>query len=568
MPALQTARQDVIKALKAAVGKGYSPTVLELETPKQAAWGDISFPCFNMAKGMKRNPAEIASELAPKIKPSGLIARAEARGPYINVVLDQEKFSALVLADAAEHSYGINDSMAGKKIMVEFYQPNTHKEVHVGHLRTALIGQALVNALKANGGEVVPVSYIGDLGIHVAKCLWAIRKFHPDEEPLKEERNAFLGKVYTEATVWLEEHPEDGEEVKKIFQSLENGHRGWLGLWQKTKKWSMEVIKDVARELNLTISQWYSESEMDERAMRIIDDLLKADIAKISRGATIVDLEDEHLGVNLLKRTDGTLLYNGKDLALALKKEEQHSPDLSINVIDVRQSLAMKQLFATLKRMGFQKRIEHLSYEIITLPEGTMSSRKGTLVKYETLRNELIRLSTFETEKRHPEWKEKRVNHVARALAFAALKFFVLAHDLDKVIVFDFLKVLSFDGYTGPYCLYTLARIESIFKKAKKISTSGVALARLEHPTELALLHKVAEFPDVVQRVGQSYQLSTIAEYAFHLAKQFAEFYHTCPVIQAESPELIAARLELCRATSVTLKNALALLGIEPVDEM
>jgi len=353
MPALQHARQEIIKSLKAALGKGYSPSADELEIPKVSDLGDVAFPCFGLAKGLKRNPAELAAEIAPKILASGLVEKAEANGPYINFFLHINRLAELVLQEVEAENYGSSDAGAGKKIMVEFYQ-----EIHVGHLRTALIGQAVVNVERANGTTVVPVSYINDLGIHVAKCLWAIQKFYPNVEPSKEDRNSFLGRVYTEASVWLEEHPEDKDEVHKIFQSLEQGHRGWIGLWKKTKKWSMDIIEGVAKELGLTIEHWYFESLLVDRAGRIVDDLLKQGMAKISEGATIVDLENQDLGVNLLRRTDGTLLYNAKDLALAFKKEEQHSPDLSLYVIDVRQSLAMRQLFATLKLMGLHKQLE------------------------------------------------------------------------------------------------------------------------------------------------------------------------------------------------------------------
>lgn len=557
-------------ALKAAIG-GYTPTIDELETPKLAGMGDVAFPCFSMAKGLKRNPAELAAELAPKIAPEGLIARVEAKGPYVNFFLDTPKLATQVLAETAEPNYGVGNAMHGKKIVVEYYQPNTHKEVHVGHLRAALVGQELVNVFNANGAEVVPVTYINDLGLHVAKCLWAIQKFHPGEEPPKGERNAFLGKVYTEASVWLGEHPEDEAEVHKIHQSLEDGHRGWIGLWKKTRKWSMDVIDAIAKELGLTIETKFFESDLMDRAKRIVDDLLKRDIARVSEGATIVDLTDEKLGVNLLKRTDGTLLYNAKDLALAYTKDEAFSPDVSMIVVDVRQSLAMKQLIATLKRMGFPKRVEHVSFDLVTLPTGAMASRKGNVLKYEDVRDELLKISEEETVKRHPEWAEKKVKAVAHALAFAALKFTILKHDLDKPVTFNVVEALSFDGFTGPYCLYTLARIESIFRKAKKVKSVGVDLRvhpLLTQPTEAALVRKIAELPDLIHRVGQSYALSAVAQYAFDLSKTFSEFYHEVSVLKADKPELISARLQLCRATLVTLKAALDLLGIGPVKEM
>lgn len=568
MPALQQARQEVVKAIKAAVGKGYSPTVDQLETPKIAAMGDLAFPCFDLAKGLKRNPAEIAAELAPKIKLGGMIANVEVKGPYINFALDTGKLSEVVLSEAGAETYGFGDAMRGKKIMVEYYQPNTHKEVHVGHLRAALVGQEVVNVFKANGAEVIPATYINDLGLHVAKCLWAIQKFHPGEEPAKGDRNAFLGKVYTEASVWLGDHPEETQEVHRIHQSLEEGHRGWISLWKKTRKWSLDVIEQIGKELGLTITVRYYESNLMRRAKHIVDDLLKRKIAVVSQGATIVDLESEKLSVNLLKRTDGTLLYNAKDLALALTKEDEFHPDLSLIVVDVRQSLAMQQLIATLKRMDFPKRVEHLSFDMVNLPTGAMASRKGNVLKYEDVRDALLTTAETETAKRHSEWPEKKIKDVARRLAFASLKFTILKHDIDKPVTFNVIEALSFDGFTGPYCLYTLARIESIFKKAKRITGTNRPRPALSHPAEAVLIRKIAEFPDLVHHVGQSYQLSAIAEYAFHLSKTFAGFYHDVPVLKAESRELVVARLELCRATSRTLRNALALLGIEPVKEM
>lgn len=568
MPALHQARQEVVKSLKAALGKSHSPHVDELETPRDSAMGDLAYPCFNLGKGLKRNPAELAAELAPKIRPEGLIAKVEAKGPYINFTLDTTKLAEVVFADTAEPTYGNNDAMAGKKIMVEYYQPNTHKEVHVGHLRAALVGQEAVNIFRANGATVIPVTYINDLGLHVAKCLWAIQKFHPGEEPAKDGRNAFLGKVYTEATQWLSDHPEEEKDVHAIHQSLEQGHRGWISLWKKTRKWSLDVIETIGQELGMTLEGTYFESDLMRRSNGIVDDLLARGIAKVSEGATIVDLTDQKLSVNLLKRTDGTLLYNAKDLALALTKEDDHHPDVSIIVVDVRQSLAQEQLAATLKLMGFPKHVEHMSFGLVTLASGAMSSRKGNVLKYEEVRDELLKVAVAGTAERHPDWTDKRVNTVAHGLAFAALKFTVLKFDLEKMVTFNVVEALSFDGYTGPYCLYTLARIESIFKKAKKIRTGVVTAPRLEHPAEAVLIRKIMQFPDVVHGAGQTYQLSAVAEYAFHLSKAFASFYHDVPVLQAVTPELVGARLALCRSTLQTLKNALGLLGIEPIKEM
>ncbi|MEK7665456.1 MAG: arginine--tRNA ligase [Patescibacteria group bacterium] len=570
MYALQQARQEVLLALKTALGKTYSPTLDELEAPKIASHGDIAFPCFGLAKGFKRSPVEITSEIAPKIKPQGMIASVDANGPYINFRLSTPALAERVIDEARQETYGTSSTLTAKTIMVEYAQPNTHKEVHVGHLRNALVGQVVVELLRAHGARVIPTSYINDLGAHVAKCLWGIQKFHPGEKPEKGEENIFLAKVYTEATQWLDANPEEKVDIQKIFQSLENGHRGWRMLWKKTRGWSMTMIRGVFKDLGLTIEQWYFESDLVKSSKAIVEDLMRRGIAKRSDGAVIVPLEEEKLGVNLLERTDGTLLYNAKDLALAFQKEEDYRADLSLYVVDVRQSLAMKQLFATLKRMGFNRTLQHLSYEIVTLPDGVMSSRKGNVIRYEDLRDKVMQSARQETRARHSDWSDKKVDEIAHHIAFAALKFYILKQDLDKIVIFETKQALAFDGFTGPYVLYTMARIQSILRKrgAKKgVDKSGAHETPFGKTKEAELLRKIAEYPDVLQRVVRTYQISAIAQYAFDLAKSFADFYQDVPVLKATGA-VREARLALCEATHRTLIKALSVLGIESVREM
>ncbi len=570
MYALQQARKEVLLALKNALGKTYSPALDELEAPKISAHGDISFPCFGVAKGLKRNPAEIASELAPKIQPQGLIASVETKGPYVNFRLDTTVLATLVLKEATQTDYGTSSTLENKTIMVEYAQPNTHKEVHVGHLRNALVGQVVVNFLRAHAAKVIPTSYINDLGAHVAKCLWGIQKFHPGEEPQKGEENAFLAKVYTEATQWLDAHPEEKEDVQKIFQSLEKGHRGWRALWKKTRGWSMKMIRGVFKELGLTIEQWYFESDLLKRSKAIVEDLMEKKIAVRSEGAILVPLEEEKLGVNLLERTDGTLLYNAKDLALAFRKEEDFRPDQSLYIIDVRQSLAMKQLFATLKRMGFNRTLQHLSYEIVMLPDGVMSSRKGNVIRYEDLRDQILAAAHQETKTRHENWSEKKITTTSHKIAFAAMKFYILKQDLDKMVIFETKSALAFDGFTGSYVLYTLARIQSILRKKGSVvavDNSETHAKSFGKAKESELLRKIAEYPDVLQRIVRTYQISAIAQYVFDLAKSFADFYQDVPVLKAPTA-VRETRLALCEATHQTLTNALKILGIDGVKEM
>jgi arginyl-tRNA synthetase len=569
MSALTDAKKEVLNLLKATLGKSYVPAIDELTAPPDPAFGDLAFPSFRLAKGLKQNPAQVASELAAKLEPKGVVKKAEARGPYVNIFFDPAVFGQAVLQEIETNrdTYGESDHGGKKRVMIEYAQPNTHKEIHVGHLRNFFIGHAFVNLLKATGHEVIPVCYINDLGMHVAKCVWGLQKFHEGKAPESlEARMNLLGEAYAEAERAAED-PKVKEEISKIYQDLENGKGPFLALWKKTRRWSIEEMKAVFKELALPIDVWYFESDLVKKTRAVIEELKQKGIVTQSQGAWIVDLEREKLGVNLLVKSDGTLLYNAKDIALALRKEDEYHPERSYYVIDVRQSLAMQQLFATLKRMGFQRELTHLAYDFVTLPEGAMSSRKGTIIRYQHFRDEMLLRARQETAKRHEDWNEKKVEKTARAVAFAAMRFAMLRQDLGKRIVFEMEEALSFDGYTGPYLLYTLARIKSIKRKAGKKKAVSDA-ARLLSAPERKLVGQLASYPTLLLEVSADVRLERIAQYLFDLCKSFSEFYNEVPVLQADTKDLIAARLALVGAVGQVLENGLALLGIPFIDEM
>ncbi len=568
MTARSTAKKEVYTALKKALGKTFTLTADMIVTPPKPGFGDLSFPCFTLAKGLSRNPAEIATELAAKIGPSKMIKKITSAGPYVNFTFDNEAFGAHVIDDVTKSKkrYGRGKTGAGKKVLVEYANLNTHKEVHVGHLRNFALGAAAVNIFAANGYSAIPVSYINDLGSNVAKCLWGIKKFHDGEEPEAASRLNFLGSVYTEATAALEGNDEAKQEVSAIQNELESGEGEWFTLWKKTQKWSMDNLKEAFDEFGLSFDRIYLEHEMIDETHQIVNKLLVEGIAKVSQGAVIVDLEAEKLGVNLLRKSDGSLLYNAKDLALALHKEDDYHADRSMIVVDVRQSLAMKQLAATLKRMEFSRELIHLGFEFVTLPEGAMSSRKGNIVRWSDLRDAMEKRITDATVLRHPEWKPKVVAANAKALVMAAVKFVMLRHDPERLMVFDMEEAMATDGFTGPYILYTIARINSLHEKTK-IASFPLASALID-PQEVQLLRKVSEYPDVVAQAGTEMRPSLVCLYAFELAQMFSRYYAEVHMIDEEQPSLTAARLGLADAVSSTLTNAMELLNISVVKSM
>ena len=569
MHAIQQAKQQVLKELKKAVGKEYSPTVEDLSYPTDSKHGDLSFACFALAKGLKRNPAEIANEIAAKIGPKGFIKSVASVGPYVNFMLDDSEFGGAVMEEIVREgdAYGTSEIGEGKRVMVEYANLNTHKDVHIGHLRNLLVGQMTVAALRANGYDVVPVTYINDLGAAAAKCVWAVKNLSNGDAPEGEDRITFMQRMYVEANARAETDPAAKEEISNVQRELETGRGPFRTVWKKTHGWSVKYLKEVFKEFGLPLDVWFFEHELIEDTKRIVEDLIARGIVTSSQGAWIVDLEDEKLGANLLVKSDGTFLYNAKDLALALRKEEQFHPARSIIVLDARQTLVMQQLFATMKRMGFTKELQHLSYEFVTLKEGAMSSRKGNIMRYETFRDEMLNMASDETRKRHANWTEKKIAKVARAIAFSAIRFGMLKQDLEKKITFDMQEAVSFDGFTGPYLLYSYARMNSILKKGSKARRFEESKVSATLPVEHRLALALSKYPEAVFAAGQTLRLSVVTQYVFDLCKTFSEFYDQAPVLGAE-PEIAAFRLRLVSAASQTLENGLGLLGIDPVSEM
>ena len=370
--------------------------------------------------------------------------------------------------------------------MFEYATPNTHKELHIGHIRNALLGCSIVEILRHAGSPVIPVSYNGDVGAHVAKCLWhfvkSMRDLHNTEPvaklsmkdakamldavPMEQRNGTYLGRLYTEASKILEEHPEMKPEVSAVQLAIEKKDSTWTFLWEETRRWSLDEMKVFFEELGIEFDRRYLESEVVDDGQRIVDELITKKIAKESQGAIIVDLEDKKLGVFLIRKSDGTSLYATKDLALAyLKLKEYPKMKRSIMLVDERQSLYFKQLFETLRLMGYPIPTEHVGHEVVTLKEGAMSSRKGNIVTYRSFRDEMYEHAWKQTKQRHEDWDEGRVSYTAWSLAKAGMAFGMLKQDPERVITFDLDEALSFDGDTGPYVQYALVRLNSILKK-------------------------------------------------------------------------------------------------------
>lgn len=547
------------KAVEALLQKHkLDPSLLEI--PPDQSMGDFAYPCFSLAKELKKAPALIAKDLVAKCTPSGVIAKIEAKGPYLNFFLDKTKIAENILQTIFKEKENYGKQHKKTKIMVEYSQPNTHKEFHIGHLRNVSLGTSLIYILRHLGYEVIAANYLGDIGTHVAKSLWYLKKYKPKQEKT-ESKGRFLGRIYTEANKKLEEDPTLKEEVDLIHQKLEAKEKEWYDLWKETRQWSLDEFKSIYKYLDAPFDVDFYESEVEEEGKKIAKLLLDKGVAIKDQGAVLVDLEQYKLGKCLILKKDGTSLYSTKDLSLAVRKFEDFHIERSIHIVDARQKFYFQQLFKVLELAGFTKQMYHLSYEFVTLPEGAMASRKGNVVLFTEMRDEIYANLLEETRKRHEDWKEKKIEQTAKAITLATLKFEMLRHENNAVIIFDKEKAMSIEGETGPYCQYAHARSCSILKKYTGKISQKISFAQLKEPQEYKLVHLLAQFPKVLLEVDMHYKPSLLVRYTLELAQAFNEFYHAHQVI-SEDESLTKARLFLVFCVKEVLANALHLLGI------
>jgi len=592
----------------------------EVQLPPRPDVGDLSLACFRIAKEQKGNPAEIAKKIAAEFgKDNRNIESVKADGSFVNFTLRTGEFAHRVITEvfADAERYGFSDIGKNAKILFEYAQPNTHKEMHVGHLRNLIIGSSLVRILRHTGYDVIPMSYHGDVGSHVAKCLWwlvskaraqGIKPEAPqiDEKkrkkasrippptlqapnsnsamgltieevetilesiPKEDQTGNFLGRLYAESTAEAEKDSATKEVLSAVQRALESHEYAWMKLWMETRRWSLAEFTRLFEELGVEIDRQYLESEVVDEGQRIVDELLAKGVAAVDQGAIVIDLDDVKLGMFLIRKSDGTSLYATKDLALAgLKAKEFPGAARSIVLVDNRQTLYFRQLFETLYRMGHPMEMEHIGYEFVTLKSGAMSSRQGNIVTYQSFRDEVYGEAWKRTKERHADWKEGQLTYVAWSLALAALKFGMLKQDADKVFVFDVAESLSFDGDTGPYVQYAAVRMNSILKKAGDIDFgSGEADCRvLSDVQEKRLAKIIAQLEDIVPRAARELKPSVIAQWCVEAARTANAFYRDVNVLDAPD-EVRRARLRLVTATRNALCLALGLLGIPVPEEM
>jgi len=554
--------------------------------PFSGEWG-ISMPFFPIAALEARSgkkvkvpvrAQELAENVADHLGDLPGFSRVEAVRGYLNLYFETREFRRRVVAEVLEK--GADFGRGAKKdeqVMVEYSQPNTHKAFHVGHLRSAILGDAMCRVLDFAGYDVVRANYPGDMGLHVIKWLWNYMKYHAGEKPEK-DITQWMGEIYAEANRRLDDNPEFETEMREIYARWDQRDPEVVALWEETRQWSLEGFDQMYAALNIPFDVYYFNSQMEEPGKEIVADLIEREIAIDERpdGPVIVKLDDllgnkkDKYRVLVVLRSDGTALYSTEDLALTTHKFNEY-PDLkrSIYVVDVRQALHFQQVWKTMEIAGYEepKNCEHIAYEIVILPGNVViASREGNIVLLEELLREAHHRAYEVVDEKNPDLTDDQKKDIARAVGLGAIRYPMLARDTTKTVTFDWEAALDFNGQAAPYIQYAHVRANSILKRANDQFANVVPEHDLE-PSEVQLIDLISRLHAEVQRAADEYKTLQITNHAFDLAKAFNTFYRNCPVMKAE-PAVRDFRLGLVDAARYSLANLLGMLGIEAPDVM
>lgn len=542
-------------------------------TPNKAA-GDLAFPLFIVAKEAKLNPAQAAKKLEEAhftLPP--FVKKKLAAGPYLNFFFDFNVIARDFLPEVVSgKNFQRKLTENTPKTMVEYSQPNTHKELHVGHMRNLCLGDALIRLHRYAGFNIIASTFPGDVGTHVAKCLWYL-KFHNKEKIPETRKGAWLGHMYSTAHNKLEEERGTDKEVTNreqltmILKELEQKSGEYYDLWKETREWSIELMNEVYSWAGVKFDQWYWESEVDSDSVKLVREYQKKGLFTEDQGAVGIDLSEYKLGFCMLLKTDGNGLYATKDIELARRKFENNGIEKSIYVVDKRQEHHFKQVFKVLELMGFEnaKKCMHLQYDFVELPDGAMSSRKGNIVPLQSLIEEMVKMIKEQYLSRYKdEWSKEEIESTAQMVAKGAIKYGMTKIDPQKKIVFDMKEWLKLDGESGPYIQYVHARISSMLVKLGDPAAQELCF---EAPQEHDIIGHLMKFNTVVQESVEQYKPSYLTAYLYDLGRYYNSFYAECPVGSAPEP-VRSSRLTLSKAVALTLKEGLSLLGIEAPDKM
>ena len=539
--------------------------------PPSSDMGDLCFPLFPFAKDFRCSPTSLASELSEHLGGSG--RGVGFAGPYINIRINRAELTASTLAsvESAGDQWGAGEEFKGRRIMIEFSSPNTNKPLHLGHLRNDILGESCARVLSCRGAEVHKVNLVNDRGIHICKSMLAYRKFAegrtPEQLGVKSDR--FVGDLYVQYSQWSSRDPSAEEEAREMLRRWEAGDSDLRRLWETMNQWTLSGIRDTYRRTGISFDRIYRESETYLLGRKQVEaGLEKGVFYRHEDGSVRLNLEEIGLDTKVLLRSDGTSVYITQDLGTAVSRHKEWPFDELIYVVGNEQEYHFRVLFFALKKLGFPwtRSLRHLSYGMVNLPEGKIKSREGTVVDADDLIDDLAEraLAAMRDKERVENPKD-----TAEKVALAALHYFLLQVSPAKDMMFRPDESLSFNGNTGPYLQYTMARISALIAKfSPQASSVPISADLLCRDDEWEIIRGIAEFPELVERSAEKLDPSILASGLYALARNFSGYYHEVPIARGASRELSTARTALARAVLLTLRRGFYLLNIPVLESM
>ena len=539
----------------------------EIEEPSQEGFGDYAYPCFNLAKAKRMNPAEAAKSLAAGTRAEG-VKEIKAIGPYVNFYLDWGKLGNDLLK-SANAKYGKSKNIKNTAV-VDLSSPNPAHPFHMGTTRSTLLGEALCRILEIRGWKVRRFCYMNDLGKQAATLLVGYQMLADGRTP-EGKPDVWLGKLYFDVNKKASETKAVENRILDTINMLEGRDQETVKLGEKVFGWCMDGFRENWALLGIRFDDMKFESEFIESSKAIIDGAKERRLLFESEGALILNLEKHGLPNTVFVRKGGTGLYLTRDLACTVWKFKKYKPTLNVWVVAEDQSNHFKQQTKTLELLGHKdmaERSKHLAYSMVLLEGRKMSARKGWFVLWDEMLKDGTAKALGEIEKRWPGLTEEEKKKRAKDIALGAIIYFINKYAPEKPVNFIWEQALSFEGDTGPYLQYTHARAGSILGKADVKTVKKFDAANLADKREIAILKSLAKYPAVLEKSAKELRPHHLAEYLHGLADAFNEFYQNVPVIKAETEGQKQARLKLVESVKTVLKSGLYLLGIEAPEKM
>ena len=520
---------------------------------------------MSLSKQLKKSPREIAATFLEGTPLPDFVERAEIAGPgFINLFLKSEAISDQLEQIESDPHLGIGQSGEGKTVIIDYSSPNIAKPMHIGHIRSTVIGNAIDRLYRSLGYRVIADNHLGDWGTQFGLMLVGYRAF-VDEEALEQSPVDELERIYVASYNRSKEDPDWREKAKAELVKLQQGDEACRSLWERFIELSLEEFNTIYQRLDVAFDLYRGESFYNDRLPQMIERLEQAGLAQVSDGALIVDLEEDKMPICIVKKSDGGYNYATTDLATVQARQEEFNPDQIIYVTDERQQLHFRQFFAISEKLELNANLVHVWFGLMRLPDATFSTREGNVIKLAALLDEAESRALEMVKEHNPSSTETEQMDLAKAIGIGAVKYMDLSQNPQSLVTFTWEKALNMQGNSAPYLQYAYARISSVVDKY--IGTYGDQLIDqqpflLNETIERRLAIKLYRFSSAVHEAAKNYKPNIVADYLYELSQLYSSFYQNVPFLKADEG-IRESRIRLCRLTATVLKSGLHLLGIE-----